>query len=342
MKRQLLISTAAVALSFAIAPAIAQTDQTRKHDRIERQQSPYATGETSRHMRRSTTGQNTREENNNARQNSANEPRRQAPTTERDRTGEAPQADKKASNREQGAQQRTPAQNEAAQPRQSSPNAAQKNATNPDRNSNSAQSSQSRPNGDQRNASRSGQARVSSSLDPQRKERLHSAFARLDIQSLNHVDFSVSVGTAVPSLVHLRPLPSTIVEIVPRYRGYDFFAVRNEIVIVEPRTHKVVDVIERGPSHARATNKEKMKLSTKQRDVIRKHVSHKRTVTTGSEPSRTVVEVGETVPESVQIESFPKEVYSVVPEVRSYRYIERGGDVYLVDPGSRRVIEEIR
>jgi hypothetical protein len=31
-----------------------------------------------------------------------------------------------------------------------------------------------------------------------------------------------------------------------------------------------------------------------------------------------------------------------VPEVRSYRYIERGGDVYLVDPGSRRIIEEIR
>jgi hypothetical protein len=343
MKRQLLISTAAVALSFAIAPAMAQTDQpSRHHDRIERQQSQRATGETSRHMRRSTTGQNTREENTNAPQKSASEPTSQAPSAEHNRSGKASQADKKAPSREQKAQQRSPEQTGAAQPRESSPNATQKNATNPDRNSNSARSDQSRPNSDQRNASRSGQARVSSSLDPQRKQRLHSAFARLDIRPLDRVDFSISVGTVVPTHVHLRPLPSTIVEIVPRYRGYDFIAVRDEIVIVEPRTHKVVDVIERGPSHARAESKEKVKLSSKQRDVIRKHVSHKRTVTTGSEPSQTVLEIGESVPESVQIESFPEEVYSVVPEVRSYRYIERGNDVYLVDPDSRRVIEEIR
>jgi hypothetical protein len=159
---------------------------------------------------------------------------------------------------------------------------------------------------------------------------------------LDRVDFSVSVGAVVPTHVHLRPLPTTIVDIVPRYRGYDFFAARDEIVIVEPHTHKIVDVIERGPSHARAESREKVKLSSKQRDVIRKHVSHKRTVTTGSEPSRTEIEIGESVPDSVQIESFPEDVYQVVPEVRSYRYIERGGDVYLVDPGSRRVIEEIR
>jgi hypothetical protein len=292
-------------------------------------------------MRRSTTGQSTREENNNAPQKSASEPTKQTPSAEQDRTGKASQAGKKAPDREQATQQRTPGRTQAAQPQKSSPNTTQKNATNPDRNSNSARSDQSRPNSDQRNASRSGQSRISASLDPQRRGRLHSAVARLDIRPLDRVDFSVSVGAVVPTHVHLRPLPSTIVEIVPRYRGYDFFAVRDEIVIVEPRTHKVVDVIERGPSHARAESKEKVKLSSKQRDVIRKHVSRRRTVTTGSEPS-TAVEIGETLPESVQIESFPETVYSVVPEVRSYRYIERGGNVYLVDPGSRRIIEEIR
>ena len=171
---------------------------------------------------------------------------------------------------------------------------------------------------------------------------MHTAFARLDVRPLDRVDFSISVGTVIPTHVHLRPLPSTIVEIVPRYRGYDFFVVKDEIVIVEPRSHKIVDVIERGPTHARAESREKVKLSTKQRDVIKKHVSRKRTVTTGSEPSQTVIEIGESIPESVQIESFPEEVYRIVPEVRSYRYIERGNDVYLVDPGSRRIIEEIR
>jgi hypothetical protein len=30
-----------------------------------------------------------------------------------------------------------------------------------------------------------------------------------------------------------------------------------------------------------------------------------------------------------------------VPEVRSYSYIRRNDNIYLVDPGDRRVIEEI-
>ena len=66
-------------------------------------------------------------------------------------------------------------------------------------------------------------------------------------------------------------------------------------------------------------------------------------MTTGAAPqSTTTIEIGESVPDAVEIQSFPEEVYREVPEIRSYRYIERGGDVYLVDPGDRQVIEEIR
>ena len=51
--------------------------------------------------------------------------------------------------------------------------------------------------------------------------------------------------------------------------------------------------------------------------------------------------VGEEVPASVVIEAFPEDVYREVPTVREYRYVCSGSDVYLVDPGSRRVIEEL-
>jgi hypothetical protein len=189
-------------------------------------------------------------------------------------------------------------------------------------------------------------AEVSASLEPEKKRELHSAVAKLDVKPVTDVSFSVSVGTVVPRTVSLRPLPSTIVEIVPQYRGYDFFVVRDEVVIVEPHTHKIVDVIERSaPSHARAgtTTRQHPKLSARQREIIRKRASSRNTAATvGSSRTRTEIVVGETVPDTVEVESFPAEVYREVPEIRTYRYINRGGDIYLVDPSSRLVIEEIR
>ena len=165
-------------------------------------------------------------------------------------------------------------------------------------------------------------------------------------QAGRNVNFSISVGTAVPTSVTLHPVPTTIVEIVPQYRGYDFFVVRDEFIIVEPRTHKIVDVIERSGGGRAATTttttKSKVNLSQKDRAYIREHATTRRTTTTGSASrGETRITVGEDAPEAVEIESFPTEVYREVPAVRSYRYIHRGDDIYLVEPGSRRVIESI-
>jgi hypothetical protein len=194
----------------------------------------------------------------------------------------------------------------------------------------------------------SGQApvRLSASLQTEQKTRLNHAVASLDVRPISNVNFSVSVGTAVPQTVSLRPLPDTIVSVIPQYRGYDFFVVRDEIVIVEPSSHKIVDVIERsgGPARAQATTSErKLNLSSQQREIIRKHSAHRTTTTTttGSAPRSRSVTVGEEVPETTVIESFPEEVYRDVPEIRSYRYIQGDRGVYIVDPQSRRVIEDI-
>ena len=106
-------------------------------------------------------------------------------------------------------------------------------------------------------------------------------------------------------------------------------------------------MIERGPSRSRAetTTVHKPTLSAHQREIIRRHARSRRTTTTttttGTSP-RTEIEIGRRLPDSVEIESFPEEVYREVPSVREYRYIERGDDMYLVDPSSREVIEEVR
>jgi hypothetical protein len=59
----------------------------------------------------------------------------------------------------------------------------------------------------------------------------------------SNVHFNVSVGTRVPRNVHVVVLPEQIVRIVPEYRGYDYFLIGDEIVIVDPRTLEIVAII---------------------------------------------------------------------------------------------------
>lgn len=58
-----------------------------------------------------------------------------------------------------------------------------------------------------------------------------------------NVNFTISVGTRIPRNVHVVVLPEEIVQIVPEYRGFDYFLVEDEIVIVDPRTLEIVAVI---------------------------------------------------------------------------------------------------
>jgi hypothetical protein len=59
----------------------------------------------------------------------------------------------------------------------------------------------------------------------------------------SNINFALNVGTLVPSSVHVVEVPATIVEINPQWRGYRYFVANDEIIIVEPRTSKIVAVL---------------------------------------------------------------------------------------------------
>jgi hypothetical protein len=59
----------------------------------------------------------------------------------------------------------------------------------------------------------------------------------------NEINFSINVGTVVPRSVKLVAVPPTLVEIRPAWRGYLYFVIADEIIIVEPRTLKIVAVL---------------------------------------------------------------------------------------------------
>lgn len=176
------------------------------------------------------------------------------------------------------------------------------------------------------------------------------------MEPINNVNFSLSVGTAVPRDVRFQPLPTDVVEVMPQYRGYNFFVVRDDIVIVDPTSYRIVDVLPRtgrataaapvppAPQAAApvAPAQRKMTFSDKDREVIRKHARSSRVEqrTTGSVAS-TRVRVGERLPESVEIRTFPDEVHRQSPALREYRYLERDNRTYVVEPRERTIIEEI-
>jgi hypothetical protein len=82
-------------------------------------------------------------------------------------------------------------------------------------------------------------------LSADQRTRIHQSLfrGRTEVRRLDKVEFAVRVGVTVPRTVVFYDLPADIVEIVPAYRAYKYFLVGDEIVIVDPATYEIVDVI---------------------------------------------------------------------------------------------------
>ena len=202
------------------------------------------------------------------------------------------------------------------------------------------------PNQQDRERSASTHANASVNINDQQRARISTSVARLKVQPLNNVNFSLSVGTSVPRNVRLQRLPAAAVKVIPQYRGYNFVLARDEIVIVEPSSYKIVAVL---PYSGRSTaaapvrrEQRKVTFSDRDREVVRKHAKARpaERQSTGS-TVRTEIRMGERVPEGVEIETFPEDLYRESPVLREYRYIHRDTRTYIVEPQERRVIEEI-
>jgi hypothetical protein len=61
---------------------------------------------------------------------------------------------------------------------------------------------------------------------------------------VSSVNFSINVGTVVPRSVRIVAVPPTLIEFYPEWRGYMYFVVGDEIIIVEPGTLRIVAVLD--------------------------------------------------------------------------------------------------
>jgi hypothetical protein len=136
-------------------------------------------------------------------------------------------------------------------------------------------------------------------------------------------------------------LPQDIVAVVPQYRGYRYVVVEDEIVIIHPRTYRIVTVIAMdGRSQARRGGRTNVQFTSAQRQKIRSYAIQE---------CRTVIDtptfelsVGARIPTSYELCPFEDVIIQDVQVVRPYRYFVVQNEVVLVDPSTHTIVEVIR
>jgi len=82
------------------------------------------------------------------------------------------------------------------------------------------------------------------SLTTEQKTTIRSKVLTSSAPRVTNVNFDIRVGVAVPRTVRVAPVPTTLVEIQPEWRGFMYFVYGEEIVIVDPHSLEIVAVIE--------------------------------------------------------------------------------------------------
>ena len=219
MKKAKLLSTVAAALLFGVGAASAQGMGKDTPERAPgAQQSAPAekvapTMKNGDHKAPQTTGQATPDDKSGK---------------AKETTGQAPKSEPKS---DMG--QRAP----GGAPPDSSP----ANKSNTD---NSPAASPSTKSSSEQNRATTGQgAAGSAKLTTEQRTKITSVIREQKVERVN-LNVSVNVGTRIPTSVHVYPLPQQVIVIYPEWRGYDYILVGEQIVIINPRTHEIVAVIE--------------------------------------------------------------------------------------------------
>jgi hypothetical protein len=173
-------------------------------------------------------GKNTAEERGE--QNKPSRAGEVQPNRNRETTGQAPQNERRE-NRTEG----NKATNGATEERRLEQNrATEERGTDNDRNGTTTGQGAA-PN----------KGNLSVNIAPEKRTQIHQVFIKeRSAPRVDRVDFDLSVGTAVPRSVRFVPVPSTIIAIEPSWRGYDYFMVADQIVIVDPRSMEIVAIID--------------------------------------------------------------------------------------------------
>ena len=95
----------------------------------------------------------------------------------------------------------------------------------------------------QQGQAQQGQAASSATLTTEQRTKIRqTVLAGGNVPRATNVNFSINVGTVVPTSVRVVEVPSVIVDIHPEWRRFWYFVVGDEIIIVD-RGYKIVAIL---------------------------------------------------------------------------------------------------
>jgi hypothetical protein len=168
------------------------------------------------------------------------------PNMHRETTGQAPTEQPNA----QPSTPKTEKPNNAARPNERNnaarpndrPNAAQ--APSENRNAQAPKDNRNGADENRGTAQNRSNTHAAATLSSEQRTKVHSIIVGArGAPRVARVDFDVKVGVAVPRTVTLAPVPQEIVVIEPTWRGFEYFLVGDEIVVVDPATLEIVAVL---------------------------------------------------------------------------------------------------
>jgi uncharacterized protein DUF1236 len=106
-----------------------------------------------------------------------------------------------------------------------------------------AKSSQSSTAEKDRATTGQGAASGSTKLSTEQRTKITTIIRQQKVAPA-HLNVSVRVGNRVPASVRFYPLPAEVFVVYPEWRGYDYILVGNDILVINPRTHEIVAILE--------------------------------------------------------------------------------------------------
>jgi Protein of unknown function (DUF1236) len=88
-----------------------------------------------------------------------------------------------------------------------------------------------------------GAAAGSANLSTEQRTKINTIIRQNKVEPA-HLNVSVRVGTRVPESVRFYPLPAEVFVVYPEWRGYDYILVGDQILVINPRTHEIVAILE--------------------------------------------------------------------------------------------------
>jgi hypothetical protein len=255
-RTNLLVTSAVVAFVAATGASMAQQERVPQQERsapaekiappsapgVHNQAPNSRVGEPQNRGRTETTGQAPREDQQN-RQGQRNSEQ------ERGKTEQPPRSERNEQNRATSQTPREDRLNRAPEQNRTTGQAPREDRTNRASEQNRSEQERERIDRTEENRATTGQgaagARANVNLTPEKRTRIHEVIVHeRNAPRVSDPNFNVSVGARVPPTVRFVALPRTIVEIEPAWRGFEYFMIGDQILIVDPRSMEIVAIVD--------------------------------------------------------------------------------------------------